>query len=761
MKNFAAIAGPLHALTRKDAVFHWSADCQTAFDRLKTLLTTSPITAFPDFSQSFRLYTNASTAGLGAILVQVRDGKERIICCILRSLNQAEKAYPATKLECLAIVWAVAKFHPYLMAMPFEVFTDHYALQWLKTMRTGSSLLHRWSAALEEYDFTVKHRPGKAQTHVDGLSRLPVDPAPPEDVLLHICLLENEEEARKLAQELHSAAHLGGQALWKLFRDQYDFKSGRHICLEVAQSCPQCQMGSDYGHRQKTTGAIQSRGPWDTLSIDIVGPLPADHRQEFLIVFVDCYSRYTILVPSSNHTANTVSEALLRHVVPCFGTPRRLLSDRGREFVGEIWGKLLSSLRIQRVLTSPYHPQGNAINEHSHWTLNNMLRARLLEGASSKVWVEKVPGIMLMLNTMSHEPHGFSASMVATGREPTLPPDVQQDAHTSPSVDDPADYVEVLTQRLKLTHQQMASPSLPAVANPYQEGSFIYTMTTPPERSNKLTPRWKGPFRVRRIPNEYQVVYEDGAMWRTVHINHTKPAQFTAPDLPEPVPASETPRPSFGYLPSGLLGPRPPPPASAAPAEGSSSSPTAATPAQPPAAPAASEMQPPATAPANQQSESAFRPRRSPRLNPEPGRVCTIKGPPENPSPQSEKPATMARTYPLTVPYNQCLGARTDRLSFANLYLEDLKNGQSQYLSTMKQLVDALPKTENPTSRFALWGHIARPGQKRLRHSMRAAMWWLLPSDGEFRRSSPAGLPPLSSIISHARDGVWSCEGVM
>ena len=142
VKNFATIVGPSHSLTRKDAVFHWSADCQTAFDRLKTLLTTSPITVFPDFSQAFRLYTDASTAGLGVILAQVCDGKERIICCASRSLNQAEKAYPATKLECLAIVWAVAKFRPYLMAMPFEVFTDHYALQWLKTVRTGSTLHH-------------------------------------------------------------------------------------------------------------------------------------------------------------------------------------------------------------------------------------------------------------------------------------------------------------------------------------------------------------------------------------------------------------------------------------------------------------------------------------------------------------------------------------------------------------------------------------------------------------------------------------------
>ena len=198
VKSFAAIATPLHALTRKDAVFHWSEDCQTSFDHLKTRLTTSPITAFPDISQAFRLYTDASTAGLGAILAQVRDGKERIICCASRALNKAEKSYPATKLECLAIVWAVAKFRSYLMAMPFEVFTDHYALQWLKTMCTGSALLHRWSASLEEYDFTVRHRPGKVQTHVDGLSRLPVGLAPPEDALLHL-QVDSEEEARRLA----------------------------------------------------------------------------------------------------------------------------------------------------------------------------------------------------------------------------------------------------------------------------------------------------------------------------------------------------------------------------------------------------------------------------------------------------------------------------------------------------------------------------------------------------------------------------------
>ena len=122
------------------------------------------------------------------------------------------------------------------------------------------------------------------------------------------------EEARRLAQELHTATHLGGQALWKLFSDRYSHKAGRRICIEVAQSCPQCQRGSDYGHRQKTTGTIESRGPWDTFSVDIVGPLPADRRHEFVIVFVDCFSRYTVLVPASNSYRRHGER---RSVAPC------------------------------------------------------------------------------------------------------------------------------------------------------------------------------------------------------------------------------------------------------------------------------------------------------------------------------------------------------------------------------------------------------------------------------------------------------------
>ena len=755
VKGFAAIAAPLHALTRKDALFHWSEDCQSAFDQLKVRLTTSPITAFPDFSKEFRLYTDTSTAGLGAILAQIRDGKERIICCASRALNKAEKSYPATKLECLAIVWAVAKFRPYLMAMPFEVYTDHYALQWLKTMRTGSALLHRWSAALEEYDFTVRHRPGKVQTHVDGLSRLPVGPAPPEDALLHL-QVENEEEARRLAQELHTTTHLEGQALWKLFNDRYSHKAGRRICIEVAQSCPQCQRGSDYGHRQKTTGTIESRGPWDTLSVDIVGPLPADRRHEFVIVFVDCFSRYAVLVPASNHTADTVSDALLHHVVPYFGTPRRLLSDRGREFVGDVWGKLTRSLGIQRVLTSPYHPEGNSINERSHRTMNNMLRARLLRDLPSRKWVVEIPGIMLALNAMAHEPHGFSASMIATGREPSLPPDVEEEACASPSTEDPGAYVDMVRQRLHLTHQQMTPPLAPVATNPYHEDDLIFVMTTPPERTSKLSPRWKGPFMVKRVPNAYQVTYEDDMVWRTVHINHVKPAKTPAGGFPTPIVPEATPPPPPLYSPRHFTWRKPAPtPQPAAPTGGSPqpAAPVAehAPPTAPPSSAPPSQGRPTTRSAANGSSTS----RPEPRSTPPPGRANGNAGQPLrrsarlNPTAMcvgragttghSSSPSTMARTFPYSLPYRTCLVRLEDPCSFANIYIEDLRNGQKVYIQNIQQVIKILTKTTDPDSRFALRVHITPEGHPRMRDSLRMALWWLLPKDGDFRRA-PNGL---------------------
>ena len=96
----------------------------------------------------------------------------------------------------------------------------------------------------------------------------------------------------------------------------------------------------------------------------------------------------------------------------------------------------------------------------------------------------------------------------------------------------------------------------------------------------------------------------------------------------------------------------------------------------------------------------------------------------------------MARTYPYSLPYRTCLGRLEDPCSFSSIYLEDLYSGQRTYIRHIQQLVNALPKSMDPTSRFSLRAQVTPAGHQRMRDSPRTALWWLLPKDGDFRRTS-------------------------
>lgn len=80
--------------------------------------------------------------GLGAGLAQVLGGWKRINCCTSWTNTTAECHYGATKLECLTIFCALRTFRYYLIGAPFEVIMDHNAMQWLKTMKSKTAVLH-------------------------------------------------------------------------------------------------------------------------------------------------------------------------------------------------------------------------------------------------------------------------------------------------------------------------------------------------------------------------------------------------------------------------------------------------------------------------------------------------------------------------------------------------------------------------------------------------------------------------------------------
>ena len=175
--NFSKVAGPLYALTKKNAELSWTPKCKEVFENLKELLTTTPVLAFPEFSHSFILETDASGDGLGAVLAQKVDGVVRPLAYASRTLQAHEKNLGITELEALAVVWAAKHFRPYLYAHHCDVFTDHIALKSLLNTPQPSGKLARWGLVLQDLDLNIQYRSGRSNTNADVLSRYPVSTA--------------------------------------------------------------------------------------------------------------------------------------------------------------------------------------------------------------------------------------------------------------------------------------------------------------------------------------------------------------------------------------------------------------------------------------------------------------------------------------------------------------------------------------------------------------------------------------------------------
>ncbi|OQV15997.1 Retrovirus-related Pol polyprotein [Hypsibius exemplaris] len=172
--GFSAIAKGLTILTEKDRPFVWEFEQAEAFRNLKKAMVSHPILQHFNPDLDCEIHTDASTKGVGAVLIQKNGDSEHVVAYASKGLNKSQRNYAATQLELLAVVFGVEKFDCYVGGdRHFVVVTDHSALVPLLKTKFPVGRLARFVFRLQHYHFTVIYRPGIQNGLADALSRYP------------------------------------------------------------------------------------------------------------------------------------------------------------------------------------------------------------------------------------------------------------------------------------------------------------------------------------------------------------------------------------------------------------------------------------------------------------------------------------------------------------------------------------------------------------------------------------------------------------
>ena len=149
-------------------------DTLKAFEELKLRCMTAPVLVFADFKKPFRLETDASKEGLGAVLLQeLDDGQYHPVAFTSSELKGGEPKYHSSKLEFLALKWAITEqFHEYLQYQPFTIRTDNNLLTYILMTPNLDVLDHHWVAALAGYNMKLEYLKGSDNKVADALSRV-------------------------------------------------------------------------------------------------------------------------------------------------------------------------------------------------------------------------------------------------------------------------------------------------------------------------------------------------------------------------------------------------------------------------------------------------------------------------------------------------------------------------------------------------------------------------------------------------------------
>ena len=578
IKNAAKILLPLTKylqgkVKNEDKIF-LSEEAKKAFSDIKLALANATGLAHPREDSALRLYTDASTAALGAVLVQkLPDGREQALAYFSKALNETQKRYSIFDLELLAVFSAVKHFEHMILDRSFTIVTDHLSLvhAFRKPSPSHSPRQSRQLSYLTEFNCTFEHIAGHRNSTADCLSRLVINNIFLQDTL-NITIQEIALEQKRcmstspevfqfpeqssiqlqwanidgdlqngcsqilvdvshnrqrilvpprfetlIIDHYHNLNHFGVRATQRFITSRFLFQAINRKIRDRVRSCEACQKTKVYRHViSPIAPAKMPATRFSTVHADLCGPYPECQGYSYLLVCVDRFTRFVSAYPLQNIKTESVIVGMNSYL-STFGQMQSLRVDNGVQWTSRLFREYCAFLGCDLCISNTRYPESNGLVERNIKNIKVALTAKL----NRLNWVFYLGSVVLSINSMHRRELGCSSADIVFFQSLRLPGDM-----FLPTRNENAFSATLIGQMRRFAASIRPSPTR------VEQSRKIYM---PPELKTcshifvkqdpikpNLTPPYSGPYLVvSRTDKTFRVLNNDRIM--SVAINNVKP----------------------------------------------------------------------------------------------------------------------------------------------------------------------------------------------------------------------------------------------